>query len=49
MDQQQSSIADTLLYKMKNPLKNRGHWLGLFYLTLSDISAVIRCSITLFY
>jgi len=24
---------------MKNPLKNRGHWVGLFYLTLSDISA----------
>jgi hypothetical protein len=26
-------------YEMKNPLKNRGQWLSLFYLTLSDISA----------
>jgi len=28
-------------YEMKNPLKNRGHWIGLFCLTLSDISAAI--------
>jgi hypothetical protein len=26
---------------MKNPLKNRGHWIGFFCLTLSDISAGI--------
>jgi hypothetical protein len=26
---------------MKNPLKNRGQWIGLFCLTLSDISAAI--------
>ena len=28
-------------YEMKNPLKNRGQWIGLFYLTMSDISADI--------
>jgi hypothetical protein len=29
-------------YEVKNPLKNRGHWVGLFHLTLSDISADIK-------
>jgi hypothetical protein len=46
--QQESQIANAQHMKQKNP-KNRGQWIGFFYLTLSDISAAIETFVCLFY